>query len=158
MPDDELRAVCNDALRVDALCALAWFNLGGAANRAGESEEALYSFLIAALLEPGDIEAWANVIGTSINATVERPVDGAATTALLAIAAGYGANGEDFVLHLAERVKETGREGFVAMIRKVVAEVVPSSEAAYPVVRVFGPDGTLHELRATRSKEKDERK
>jgi tetratricopeptide (TPR) repeat protein len=145
MQDDEIRSVCRDALRLDALCSLAWFNLGGVAQRAGDADAALHSFLIAALLTRGDIEAWANVIGISINAkniTGQR-IEDADVIAALAIAVGYIANGEDLILSLAERVGQEQRETFVGMIRQIVREI-PKADAR-PILRVRSPDGTWHE-------------
>jgi len=51
-----------EALRRDALCGLAWFNSGVNDIEAGERDEALAAFLLAALIQRNDVEAWANVI------------------------------------------------------------------------------------------------
>jgi tetratricopeptide (TPR) repeat protein len=146
MAEDEIRSVCNDALRIDALCALAWFNLGGVAQRARDAEAALHSFLIAALLNRGDMEAWANAVGITINAKkfISQHIEDADAIAVLAVAAGYIANGEDFVMYLAERVAQGQRESFVDMIRQFVSEI-PKADDARPILRVRSPDGTWHQ-------------
>jgi tetratricopeptide (TPR) repeat protein len=152
-PDDEVRRLFSNALQGDALCARAWFNLGGVANRAGEHEEAMYSFLVAALIMRGDVEAWANAIGIALNSnrSVNSRVDGANEIAVLGMATAYMMNGENFLLHMAERVSESNREQFVTMIRALIAEIPNESEPAKPVIRVLGPDGTQHEWRTTLS-------
>lgn len=56
---DYVDEAMND-LRVDALDARAWFNLGVARSRAGENEPALHAFVGAALFGKCDVEAWRN--------------------------------------------------------------------------------------------------
>jgi len=99
MTENEIRSVCNRALQLDALCPLAWFNLGGVAQRAGDAEVALDAYLIAALIQRGDVESWANAFAIALNAAkaASQPIENADPTAVLAIVAGYRANGEDFL-------------------------------------------------------------
>ncbi len=57
----------NAALAADLLCALAWFNRGVMHVENGELQEALGSFLVAALCQRGDVEAWANALSLAVS-------------------------------------------------------------------------------------------
>jgi tetratricopeptide (TPR) repeat protein len=50
------------AIEKDALSSLAWFNIGVGANLAGKREEAFFAFLMAALINRCDLEAYFNCI------------------------------------------------------------------------------------------------
>lgn len=50
------------ALELDALCGLAWFNLGVYENSTGNRRGAFEAFLIAALIQRWDVEAWCNAL------------------------------------------------------------------------------------------------
>ncbi len=68
--EDERAARLNAALSQDLLCGLAWFNLGVQANRHGDSEDAFLCFLMAALCERQDTEAWANALALAFRSDV----------------------------------------------------------------------------------------
>jgi tetratricopeptide (TPR) repeat protein len=57
--EEEIADKCWDALGVDALSGLAWWNLSSAVEKLGESEQAGLMFLNTALCQPWDAEAWA---------------------------------------------------------------------------------------------------
>jgi hypothetical protein len=67
LSDPELRKKFEDALELDALCGLAWFNLGSVLNRQREPDEACIAYLWAALVHPKDAQAWANAFVLSIS-------------------------------------------------------------------------------------------
>jgi tetratricopeptide (TPR) repeat protein len=54
--------LCRDALQLDALSGIAWFNLANGFLHQGKHEDALSAYLAAAVTTPADVEAWANVI------------------------------------------------------------------------------------------------
>jgi tetratricopeptide (TPR) repeat protein len=54
------------ALRADALCGLAWFNLGSVLNRQGKRDDACIAYLWAALINRNDAQAWANAFLLSV--------------------------------------------------------------------------------------------
>ncbi|AUB44847.1 Tetratricopeptide (plasmid) [Nostoc flagelliforme CCNUN1] len=62
----EYREKLEVALRHDALCGYAWFNLGVLESQTGNQDSAFISFLIAALINTGDVEAWCNSIAIGI--------------------------------------------------------------------------------------------
>jgi tetratricopeptide (TPR) repeat protein len=57
------------ALKLDALCGIAWFNLGVRFAHQGKTDDALIAFLWAALVQPNDVEAWANAFGLSVSSS-----------------------------------------------------------------------------------------
>ena len=57
------------ALKLDALCGIAWFNLGVHFAHQGKTEDALIAFLWAALVQSNDVEAWANAFGLSMSSS-----------------------------------------------------------------------------------------
>jgi len=60
MPNADLVVRLEKALRLDALCGPAWFNLGKCFVREAKVEDACVAFLWASLAQPKDAEAWAN--------------------------------------------------------------------------------------------------
>ena len=65
LPIDEYRNRLLDALRLDALCGLAWFNLGICLVRQAKQEDAFVAFLWTSLVQGKDAEAWANACALS---------------------------------------------------------------------------------------------
>ncbi len=59
---EEAAASLDDALRLDALCGLAWFNRGAADQLRGATDSVFVDYLLAALLQPWDPEAWGNAV------------------------------------------------------------------------------------------------
>lgn len=112
LEDSEIDRVCKQALEADALCALAWFNLGGVRHRRGDDKAAAKCFLLAALIVPWDLEAWGNAIGLAIQ-TADVNLLGQA------LCASYQINGEDLLRHIVDRVPQR-RDEFVSMLAQAV--------------------------------------
>lgn len=108
----EIEKICCRALKSDCLSALAWFNLGGMHQRAGRNENAAKSFLLAALLVPWDLEAWGNVIGLAI---LTRDT----TLFEHALCVACKINGEEFLLHIADRLPKKQDE-FMVMLAQAI--------------------------------------
>ena len=60
LKDEDVERYSEQALGLDLLCPLAWFNIGVLASKRGDQEGALGAFVLAGLLEPSDTEAWCN--------------------------------------------------------------------------------------------------
>ena len=69
---EESREQLIEALNHDALCNLAWFNLGVLENRAQNKEAAFFAFLTAALIDAHDVEAWCNAM--FLGWAIEQPL------------------------------------------------------------------------------------
>ncbi|GAB1541154.1 hypothetical protein NUACC21_38240 [Scytonema sp. NUACC21] len=63
----EYRQKLQAALECDALCSYAWFNLGVLELQNGNTNSAFISFLIAAVINTEDVEAWCNAIAIGIS-------------------------------------------------------------------------------------------
>ena len=63
----EFIARLQEALKLDALCALAWFNLGTCLNEQGKCDDACIAFLFAALIQRGDAVSWANAFALAMS-------------------------------------------------------------------------------------------
>ncbi|MCR9260904.1 MAG: DUF4365 domain-containing protein [Pseudomonadaceae bacterium] len=98
MDENAIEAVCNSALEADALSHLAWYNLGGVQHRSGNSSDAAYCFLMAALIGPWDLEAWGNAIGLLMN---DKSTD--IVLLGLILATSLQKCGEELLRHLAAR-------------------------------------------------------
>lgn len=95
LTDAEVRIRLEKALRLDALCPGAWFNLGLLRLRMGEAGGAFEAFLLAAIIARHDVEAWTAAI-----------VLGDHTSQLVSDAAScaYRFGGEAFIAGLADRL------------------------------------------------------
>ena len=109
-------ATIEEALRLDALCGLAWFNQGAAELDANHRDSALRSYLLAAVCQTWDLEAWRNAYALA----TEREEDRAFAPWILW--AAYELNGERFFEELAgamqgpvERVREHVRALRIAL-------------------------------------------
>lgn len=113
--DVEIEKVCCLALKSDCLSALAWYNLGGVHQRTGRNENAARCFLLSALIFPQDLEAWGNVIGLAM----------LTRDAILferALFVAYETNGEEFLLHIADRIPQKHDE-FMTILTQIVDHI-----------------------------------
>jgi tetratricopeptide (TPR) repeat protein len=62
VPESKAEEMIMHSFQLDAFSGLAWFNLGVIKGKEKNHKEAFASFLIAALSQPNDIEAWSNAI------------------------------------------------------------------------------------------------
>lgn len=69
VPEVDFGGKLEQALNLDALCGIAWFNLGVCFVHQGKSEDALIAFLWAALVQRKNAEAWANAFGLSVSSS-----------------------------------------------------------------------------------------
>ena len=97
MSEGDIERICRAALDADALSALAWFNLGGVKHRAGDPKGALSCFLLAALIVPWDLDAWANIIGIVIQAGDPELLG-------LTLSVAHFHNGDDLLEQLMHRI------------------------------------------------------
>ncbi|HEY6342470.1 MAG TPA: tetratricopeptide repeat protein [Bryobacteraceae bacterium] len=136
LEESEIRRICLEALRSDALSALAWFNLGGVYHRTCEAQNATKCFLLAAVIAPWDVQAWSNAFGSAIESR-----DG--VLAALTIWAAYRKNGEGFLRHLAERMPQELAESLLAIVEEGVDKARNQEEGV--TVRAHYPDGRWEE-------------
>ncbi|MEM9626624.1 MAG: DUF4365 domain-containing protein [Pseudomonadota bacterium] len=138
--DEHLEQLCKNAISQDALCALAWFNLGGVRSRLDDPPNAAFCYLIAALIVPGDLEAWYNVMAISHNLDDNE---------LFAASFIHSCccNGAKAMRLMSQRLPgSSGREflaGIEDLYRKVLIETSSDDKSE---IRLHLPDGTFRSL------------
>jgi tetratricopeptide (TPR) repeat protein len=140
LPPEEVEKRISQTLSLDALCGLAWFNNGVHMVSKKEYSDAVISFLIAAVVQPNDIEAWSNTVICNFNC----PEFVYLLPSVLSVA--YEKNGEEFVSkfsldiekqpHLPDWVK-------TEIVNRVgeYTRSLPKKEKL-PILRLIKPDGT----------------
>lgn len=129
-----------EALRKDALCALAWFNLGVDSIAQAKRDDAFFAFLVAGLIGRTDTEAWANALLLSLELPSYQRLAG-----VIALAA-YQINGQEFLNQVC-KLTERQKPGFpsdelVDAVWKVVNSVERRKQGFE--FRVLG-DGTSYQ-------------
>lgn len=126
-------------MQIDALDGLAWFNLGASFQQSGKQDEAAKSFLTAALVRPGDLEAWGNVVAYGMNENHLVLVSLAACTA-------YRLNGEEFLRELAKRIPGPDKQDqFVNLMGEFLAQVQRTEDSM--TLRAHDDSGGWKEFR-----------
>jgi tetratricopeptide (TPR) repeat protein len=139
LPNDAFVNRLEEAFRLDALCGLAWFNLGILLGRQGKREDACIAFLWAALVQPKDAAAWANACMLSTFST-----EYSALTLHIALAARFS-SGEAFVkqlLMLADAQPEKfPKRDFLSTINEILTQV-PKEKPTFEV-RLLDENGNV---------------
>lgn len=137
-PDAQL-ALCRTALKTDALCGLAWYNLGVTAQAARDHDRAFQYFLVAALHQRWDVEAWANAILEGLQGT-------SSPLFIATVIVGYRIHGSELRREFARKVRagssraEELIEGFTSLLA-AVPELEEDRE-----IRLHGLDGELERI------------
>ena len=135
MEDCEIENACQVFLTSDALYPLAWFNLGSTRYRKDDTESAGMCFLLAALIQPNDLESWANAFGLALE-------NGNTNLAGWIIHAAHAKNGEMAIKTIIERFPDN-REHLYRLFTQTLAEIsVPDTK----VLRIHQEGGKWHEI------------
>jgi tetratricopeptide (TPR) repeat protein len=137
-PNDTARLL-DAALRADALSGFAWYNFGYVARQRGDDAWQWLSYLAAALLQPGDAEAWVNATALAIDLGVD------ASVILDIVASARFASGEAFkeqmVAFARQQPDSVDKEGLLATFNDFL-EQCPLPRRDPLTLRLFGDDGT----------------
>jgi tetratricopeptide (TPR) repeat protein len=118
------------ALSADLLCGLAWFNFGVDANKQGNGDGAFFCFLMAALCQRNDTEAWANALALAVDSAERQEF-----VALIA-AAAYHANGDAMLEQMAVLAEsqhpEFPRAEFLNAMEEILRASPPSPPSSEP--------------------------
>lgn len=110
--------VIEAALKKDALCPLAWFNLGNCLDQSDTSGR-FFAYLMAALCFRGDVEAWCNALFLALLA-------GRVDLSPLIVSAAYFGNGQLFLDRLAEVLSaqkpDFPRDTFWELVREAIEQ------------------------------------
>jgi len=130
----------SEALSLDALCGLAWFNNGVHECSKKEFKGGMISFLIAALVQPNDVESWSNCMICSFNLVEFQNL----SPSILAVA--YDKNGERFFSKFADEIEkqpnlsEWRKTQIVNLIGEYLRDL--KKKEKLPILRLIKPDGT----------------
>ena len=135
---EEVEVALDKALRLDALCALAWFNFGVKSNLKGMRDDALLAFLIAGLIGRNDTEAWTNGLLLSL----QSPEYSSLVAAIALVA--YKINGERFLAAVQARAQQQSPEFPVEQFVNTIWQIVSSVERPEEgfELRLLGGDST----------------
>ena len=130
-----------EALNLDGLCGLAWFNYGVHNCSNNQYKAGMVSFLIAALVQPNDIEAWSNTVMCIFHCPeyINLPAS--------IVSVAYKKNGERFFASFVKQIEEQPKfpQRIKTKIINLYGEYVSSLEETkkeIPILRLVNPDGT----------------
>lgn len=128
-------AALDDALQLDALCGLAWFNKGAGQLEANERRTAFVYYLMAAVSQDWDIVAWRNAFALSM----EHKEDQVAGPYILL--AAYELHGERLLEELFTATKGASdkRNEFIRDVQSRLEEWLPRKNKG-PEMRMLGPN------------------
>lgn len=126
-----------EVLYVDALSPLAWFNLGMFFFRKDNFQHAMMGYLISALMNLKDSEAWMNALKASFNGNQDHLY-------VLIIQNAYAHCDEEFLGLIHELIDELTAKGaneqallFSEIIEEIIDDVLKRKKKKSPVVRLF---------------------
>ena len=128
-------ATLDDALQLDALCGLAWFNKGAGQLAVKDRRMAFVYYLLAAVCQDGDLEAWRNAFALA------REHDEDREAGLYILMAAYEVNGERFLGELAAAVQgpPEKKSEYMAGLRSVLSKALPTRNDLREL-RILGPN------------------
>jgi|GEM_PF-1343129 len=144
-PDDPIlgKRLCEDALRLDALSPLPWFNMGRADLDLGNARAAGFDYLAAALLREDDPEAWVNAF------TLLWQEDVTGLLPLIFVTADRFTDGR-FMPRLAEFTREQSpdfpRADFLDAVNDMASRLPREGASDINYVRVMHGDGRIEML------------
>ena len=121
------------ALKLDLLFGDAWFNLGIVKSKSNKNEEAVLCFLLSALINRDDVEAWVNATLVSFNKAAN------AELLYMIISTAYFFNNEDYILALHKELSLHAQKELYELVTNMVDEIIQKEgEPKYPRVARMG--------------------
>lgn len=138
LTEEEVEAVSTEIWSLDAVSPLGWFNLARDYLDNDQAENGMYAYLVTAVMQEGDVEAWANVASLAMN--LDEPDLVAA-----GIVTGARLNGERYLVELARLARlnlpdEKAREEFLASVNAMLEQALPEKPEAGFEVRFVSED------------------
>jgi len=132
LTDQQRRTQLLSALATDALCPLAWFNLGWLEANEGHERDALDAFTYAGVISRMDLEAW--TLATILS------IDQGSGDADDVVRAAYFIKGSNFIRYLTERTSKPD-------LRSAQSRVLESVEAILSSGQILAPEAEALRLR-----------
>lgn len=133
---DKLTQIVQKALTYDALCSLAWYNMGIISSKKEDWSTASIEFLFAALTNPYDIEAWFNCL-----AAAHKLEDHNLFSAAFFVAYQY--NVEDFIRFFGDNLHSQANQSFSDHLNQISRELMEilKDKGQQKEVRIHRPEG-----------------
>ncbi len=132
------------ALKYDILCGLAWYNLGHTYYVKKDYYQSSYCYLMCAVVQNYDIEAWVNAILTGFSAKKEIEIELIA----LMIRNAYSFNGDNFLSSFYETLNENMEHSEASRLIESLDEHLHSSGEISQklIVRLLNEKGDFKEI------------
>lgn len=129
-------------LKLDLLCGLTWFNLGIIQNEKEKYDHALFSFIMAGLVQNNDIETWKNAFLCSFKVRSQLHLLPSI------IQTAYFFNGEEFILQLYSHLEKTSGIKDITPFTEIVETVLQTVEKdkSLPTVRTLNENGKFENI------------
>lgn len=123
LSETEVDQVSTEIWSLDAVSPLGWFNLARDYLDHEQHESGMYAYLVTAVMQEGDVEAWANVASLALGLGEE-------SLAAAAIVTAAKLNGERYLVELARLSRinlpdEESREEFLTGVNEMLEQVLP---------------------------------
>lgn len=131
-----------EALKIDMLSGLAWFNLGISHSENNDFNQAAFCFTMAALVQNGDIEAWKNATLCAFNS------DETIVILPLIIRTAFFFNREEYLEELYSHLESQNQSETINPIIEVIEKILPDREKikTMPTVRLLNKDGKFESI------------
>jgi tetratricopeptide (TPR) repeat protein len=129
-------ATLDDALRLDALCGLAWCNKGAGQLAVKNRRMAFVFYLLAAVSQDWDVEAWRNAYALALEHEEDQK-----KVAPYILMAAYEIHGERFLEELAQATQGPAekKSEFIDRLRTMLDEWLPGKRWVREM-RILGPN------------------
>jgi len=127
-----------EALKLDALCGLAWFNLGTCFNKQGMFNEACTAFVWAGLTQRNDVVAWVNAFALALRTHNHTLAVGIISTAHFACGESFA---EQLIKTADAQPKEFPKLKFLTLMNEILA-LLPEGERPFEL-RFIGEAGDV---------------
>jgi len=138
---DEINLKLENALKLDLLSGIAWYNIGIIHSENEEFYQATMSFTISSLVNNGDIEAWKNATISSLNSEKGLQI------LPLIIVTAYYFNGEEYLEDLYSHIEASGNNEFLEKLSNIIEEILPNQRIKdKPTIRIFDGKGKFESI------------
>jgi len=120
--EQEGLARLREAIRIDALSSLAWFNLGATLGRAGLLQDAFEAYLFAGVCFPRNIEAWTRALMHGLSVLRKNSLNAPLTICIARMA--YRRNGQEFLEEVRKHFDEQDCGFPAAELMELVTDAV----------------------------------
>ncbi len=138
----ELIRNLEEAIDLDNICGLAWFNIGIVQSKSGKYNEAAFSFILCGLVQSWHIEAWVNATLCILNKEVDIQL------LPLVIHTAYFFNGDEYVISLHKALEASLDGENLSKVTNIIEEILPKDSLTKqpPRIRLMGDDGIFRDV------------